>query len=127
MNVPWKLGRHSGVVVADSEKEAMAEVLGNPPFEPKPDECYSFSFGSLTGNAYGDEFHRMAGASKIDDAEVDMSSGYLHDDPVRKQLDEKLHRELEQEVLRRASMPGASDYMMDRAEEIRGRMPKEND
>lgn len=91
---PWKIiGKstmRSGVVEAASDREALAKVLGGEVgFSPVPTESYSITVGPLTTSAYGDEFSRVAGSTKIDETQLDPSKGFLFDDPVRKQLEER--------------------------------------
>lgn len=91
---PWKISGkgvlRSGVVEAPSDREALAQVLGGKVgFSPVPTESYSITVGPLTTSAYGDEFERVAGSTKIDETQLDKDRGFLFDDPVRKQLEGK--------------------------------------
>jgi len=66
----------SGTMEASSESEAInLAMLEQLEKDRDPDECYSFSCGTTATNSYGDEFARSAGASSIDDSQMD-SSGH---------------------------------------------------
>lgn len=95
---PWKISGkgtlRSGVVEATTDREALAKVLGGQVgFSPVPTESYSITVGPLTTSAYGDEFERVAGSTKIDESQLDKESGHLFNDPVRKQLEERARTE----------------------------------
>lgn len=95
---PWKISGkgvlRSGVVEAASDREALAQVLGGKVgFSPVPTESYSITVGPLTTSAYGDEFERVAGSTKIDESQLDTTSGHLFNDPVRRQLEDRARAE----------------------------------
>tara|TARA_R110002167_G_scaffold143958_1_gene333630 strand:- start:810 stop:1928 length:1119 start_codon:yes stop_codon:yes gene_type:complete len=81
MKYAWTMkakGRYvdSGSVEATSESEALNLVMIDQAEQDRDaDTCYSLTCGSTATTSFGDEFLRSAGASSIDDTQLD-SSGY---------------------------------------------------
>jgi len=85
MNYPWKIkdGSNtvaSGVIEAETEREAMADVLEQNAEGRIADKSYTITVGSLTGSSYGDEFTRtseVTGWGNDEEQEPLECDGYL--------------------------------------------------
>lgn len=82
MKFDWKItckGKYidSGSIQAETQKQALGEVLLAQVGKREDDKCYSVKVGDSMTTSFGDEFERSAGATSWGPDEPELEDGYL--------------------------------------------------
>jgi len=105
MKIKWKIycgSKHidSGTIQAESERDAMGQVLLAQDGKLKAEESYSFTVGDMKMSTYGDECRRSAEVSGYGrDAEQEPLKGGHHFPAPDKELMERLGKKLAEDVI----------------------------